>query len=177
MEDLIREFKSGDEKAFIKIMNMYKEEVFRYMYLLSGNREIAEELTQETFVKVYFKAKTLKSENLKGWIFAIARNIARKEYNKRKLKKIFPLSDFKNLKKASFDEISSDKILINELLKEIPEKYKTPLLMKEIEGLTIENISKILRKPIGTIKSYIFRGKALLKDRYKTMMEVKKWKI
>ena len=174
MEDLIKEFKSGDEKAFIKIMNMYKEEVFRYMYLLSGNRETAEELTQETFVKVYFKAKTLKSENLKGWIFAIARNIARKEYNKRKLKKIFPLSDFKNLKKASFDEISSDKILINELLKEIPEKYKTPLLMKEIEGLTIENISKILRKPIGTIKSYIFRGKALLKDRYKTMMEVKK---
>ncbi len=174
MEDLIREFKSGDEKAFIKIMNMYKEEVFRYMYLLSGNRETAEELTQETFVKVYFKAKTLKSENLKGWIFAIARNIARKEYNKRKLKKIFPLSDFKNLKKASFDEISSDKILINELLKEIPEKYKTPLLMKEIEGLTIENISKILKKPIGTIKSYIFRGKALLKDRYKTMMEVKK---
>lgn len=174
MEDLIKEFKSGDEKAFIKIMNMYKEEVFRYMYLLSGNREIAEELTQETFVKVYFKAKTLKTENLKGWIFAIARNIARKEYNKRKLKKIFPLSDFKNLKKASFEEISSDKILINELLKEIPEKYKTPLLMKEIEGLTIENISQILKKPIGTIKSYIFRGKALLKDRYKTMMEVKK---
>ncbi len=174
MEDLIREFKSGDEKAFIKIMNMYKEEVFRYMYLLSGNRETAEELTQETFVKVYFKAKTLKSENLKGWIFAIARNIARKEYKKRKLKKIFPLSDFKNLKKGSFDEISSDKILINELLKEIPEKYKTPLLMKEIEGLTIENISQILKKPIGTIKSYIFRGKALLKDRYKTMMEVKK---
>ncbi len=174
MEDLLKEFKSGNEKAFIKIMNIYKEEVFRYMYLLSGNRETAEELTQETFVKVYFKAKTLKTDNLKGWIFAIARNIARKEYNKRKLKKIFPLSDIKNLKKASFDEISSDKILINELLKEIPEKYKTPLLMKEIEGLTIENISKILKKPIGTIKSYIFRGKSLLKDRYKTMMEVKK---
>jgi len=174
MKDLIKAFKSGDKNAFIKIMKMYKNDVFKYMYFLMGNREIAEELTQETFVKVYFKAKTLRGENIKSWIFAIARNMARKEYNKRKIKRVFHFSETKELRSLTLTENNSEKILVSELMKEIPEKYKIPLLMKEIEGLSIEKISEILKIPVGTIKSHIFRAKALLKNRYKTMMEVKK---
>ncbi len=172
MEELIKRLKKGDEEALKEIIKMYKNDVFKYMYYFFGNREIAEELTQETFVRVYFKAKTIKTNNLKNWIFAIGRNIARKEFNKRKLKKII---SFREIKKAELQiNPTENKILIQELLKEVPEKYKTPLLMKEIEGLSLESISQILKKPVGTIKSYIFRGKAILKNKYNSMMEVKK---
>ncbi len=172
MEELFKKFKKGDEEAFMEIMKMYKDDVFRYMYFLFGNKETAEELTQETFVKVYFKAKTFKTNNIKNWIFAIGRNIARKEFKKMKIRKLISFSEIKGENK-SISEQNDNKILIYELLKDIPEKYKTPLLMKEIEGLSLDNIAEILKKPVGTIKSYIFRGKELLKNKYKFMMEVR----
>ncbi len=172
MEELIKRLKKGDEEALKEIMKMYKNDVFKYMYYFFGNREIAEELTQETFVRVYFKVKTIKTNNLKNWIFAIGRNIARKEFNKRKLKRMISLGDLRKTEAQA--NSSENKILIQELLKDVPEKYKTPLLMKEIEGLSLESISQILKKPVGTIKSYIFRGKAILKNKYNSMMEVKK---
>ena len=63
MDDLIAKLKDGDEAAFKEVMAMYKKPIYNYLNLLLGNRQQAEELTQDTFVKVYFKARTLKTDN------------------------------------------------------------------------------------------------------------------
>jgi RNA polymerase sigma-70 factor (ECF subfamily) len=130
-----------------------------------GDRHIAEELTQDTFVKVYFKAGTLKTENLKAWIYTIATNLARSEFRKRKFKQILSL-DAVNDCHVSTETNMEDKIALEQMLASLPEKNRTPLIMKEIQNFTFEEIAAILNKPVGTVKSLVFRGHEQLKNKF-----------
>ena len=93
MNELLDKLKKGDEQAFKEVMSLYKNQIFNYLALMMGNREVAEELTQDTFVKVYFKAKTLRTENIKAWIYRIATNLGISEIRKRKVRRIFSLEN------------------------------------------------------------------------------------
>ena len=165
MDDVIAKLRDGDEAAFKEVMAMYKKPIFNYLNLLLGNRQQAEELTQDTFVKVYFKARTLKTDNAqaaKGWIYAIATNLARSEFRKTKLKKIFSLSDL-NESQFSYHPDVEGKLLAEQLLALVPEKWRVPLVMKEMDNFTFEEIARVLNRPVGTVKSLVFRGKDHLK--------------
>jgi RNA polymerase sigma-70 factor (ECF subfamily) len=157
MNDLIAKLKAGNEAAFKEVMAMYKKPIFNYLSLLLGDRQIAEELTQDTFVKVYFKAHTLKTDHpqaCKAWIYTIATNLARSEFRKNRLKKIFSLSEL-NDRQVSYTPHFEGKLLFEQLL-----------IMKEIDNFSFEEISCMLNKPIGTVKSLVFRGKENLKKQY-----------
>ncbi|MFH2108018.1 MAG: RNA polymerase sigma factor [Chrysiogenia bacterium] len=168
MNGLIAKLKDGNEAAFKEVMAMYKKPIYNYLSMLLGDRQSAEELTQDTFVKVYFKAHTLKTDNpqaCKAWIYSIATNLARSEFRKKKLKKIFSLSEL-NERQVSYTPQLEGKLLFEQLLALVPEKWRVPLIMKEMNNFSFEEISLILNKPIGTVKSLVFRGKANLKKQY-----------
>jgi RNA polymerase sigma-70 factor (ECF subfamily) len=165
MNDLIAKLKDRNEAAFKEVMAMYKKPIFNYLNLLLGNRQLAEELTQDTFVKVYFKAHTLKTDHpqaAKAWIYSIATNLARSEFRKKRIKKIFSLSEL-NERQVSYDPNIEGKLLAEQLLAMVPEKWRVPLVMKEMDNFSFEEISRVLNKPIGTVKSMVFRGKDHLK--------------
>lgn len=145
-----------------QVMDQYKNKIFNYLRVLVGSDEIAEELTQDTFVKVYFKAHTLRTDNLKAWIYTIATNLARSEFRKNKIKHLFSLSDVSEGYLA-VNPGFEDNLLIEQLIARLPEKYKLPLVMKEIDNFSFEEISEILDKPVGTVKTLVFRGKNQLK--------------
>lgn len=165
MGDLIAKLKEGNEVAFAKVMAMYKKPIFRYLSLLLGNRQTAEELTQDTFVKVYFKAHTLKSDNpqaAKAWIYTIATNLARSEFRKQRIRRFLSLSDLSE-GQAAYNPDVEGKLLAEELLAMVPEKWRVPLIMKELGNFSFEEIARALNKPVGTVKSMVFRGKGHLK--------------
>lgn len=165
MNDLIAKLKDGNEAAFKEVMAMYKKPIYNYLSMLLGNRELAEELTQDTFVKVYFKARTLKTDQpqaCKAWIYCIATNLARSEFRKSKLKKMFSLSEL-NESQACYRPDVEGKLLAEQMLALVPEKWRVPLVMKEMDNFTFEEISRVLNKPVGTVKSLVFRGKDHLK--------------
>jgi RNA polymerase sigma-70 factor (ECF subfamily) len=165
MNDLIAKLRAGDEAAFKDVMAMYKKPIYNYLSLLLGNRQQAEELTQDTFVRVYFKAHTLKSDHpqaAKAWIYSIATNLARSEFRKKHIRHIFSLSDL-NESQASYRPDLEAKLLAEQLLAMVPEKWRVPLVMKEMDNFSFEEIAHMLNKPIGTVKSMVFRGKDHLK--------------
>ncbi|MCU0236379.1 MAG: RNA polymerase sigma factor [Acidobacteria bacterium] len=165
MDDVIAKLKDGDEAAFKEVMAMYKKPIFNYLSLLLGDRQQAEELTQDTFVKVYFKARTLKTDNAqaaKSWIYTIATNLARSEFRKRRIRQVFSLSDL-NESEASYHPDIEGKLLAEQLLAMVPDKWRVPLVMKEMDNFSFEEIALMLNKPIGTVKSLVFRGKDHLK--------------
>jgi RNA polymerase sigma-70 factor (ECF subfamily) len=130
-----------------------------------GNRELAEELTQDTFVKVYFKAGSMKTEYLKAWIFKIATNLARSEFRKRKIKKLLSLSDVNNIH-YSYEPNMENEIVLDQMLSALPEKYRIPVIMKDIDEFSFEEMAEILKKPVGTVKSLVFRGHQQMKNLY-----------
>ena len=144
---------------------MYKNQIFKYLRFLVNDNEIAEELTQDTFVKVYFKAHTLKTSNLKSWIYTIATNLARSEFRKKKAKKIFSFSNINDNHFSYKDTIESE-MFVEKMVSSLPEKYRIPLTMKLIDNFSFEEISNIMKKPIGTVKTLVFRAKSQLKNNF-----------
>jgi RNA polymerase sigma-70 factor, ECF subfamily len=168
MNDLIKLLKAGDEAALKELMSMYKKPIYNYLNMLLGNRQLAEELTQDTFVRVYFKAHTLKTDHpqaCKAWIYTIATNLARSEFRKKKLKKILSLASV-NARQVSHNPDFEGQLILAQLVTKIPEKWRVPLVMKEMDNFSFAEIALILDKPIGTVKSMVFRGKEYLKKQY-----------
>jgi len=169
MHDLIKRLKSRDEAALKEVMAMYKKPIYNYLNMLLGNRQLAEELTQDTFVKVYFKAHSLKTDHpqaCKAWIYTIATNLARSEFRKKRMKKLLSLSDV-NARHVAQDPDFEGRLIFEQLLTHIPEKWRAPLVMKEMDNFSFAEIAQILNKPVGTVKSLVFRGKEHLKKHYR----------
>ncbi len=156
-ENVIERLKKKDEAALKEVMAMYKNQILNYLSLMLGDRDKAEELTQDTFVIVYFKAGSLRTDNLKSWIYTIATNLARSEFRKRKIKKIFSLSEVSD-SYVKVDPTQGKELMLEQMLSVLPEKYRIPVVMKQIDNFTFEEMSEILDKPIGTVKSMVFRG-------------------
>ncbi len=162
---MIERLKKKDEAALKEVMTMFKHQVFNYLNLMLGNSELAEELTQDTFVKVYFKAGSMKTEFLKAWIFKIATNLARSELRKRKIKKLLSLSDINDIH-YSYEPNMENEIALDQMLSALPEKYRIPVIMKDIDEFSFEEMAAILKKPVGTVKSLVFRGHQQMKNQY-----------
>jgi RNA polymerase sigma-70 factor (ECF subfamily) len=158
IQDLIARLKNKEQSALSEVMSMYKNQIFNYLNLMTGDREMAEELTQDTFVKVYFKAGTIKTDNLKAWIYKIATNLARSEFRKIKIKHLLSLSDV-NEGQFAHESSPDSEIELEQMLSVLPEKYRVAIIMKEINNFSFEEISEILKKPVGTVKSLVFRGR------------------
>ena len=82
--ELLRRAKEGDEGAFEYLHNRYREKILNYSYRLVGKYETAEDITQETFIRVYNGLAKFRGENVAGWIYTIARNLSLNELKKMK---------------------------------------------------------------------------------------------
>lgn len=183
-KQLISEYLSGDEESFTKIIDRYIDQINNFSYRLTGNRDEAEDITQDTFLKVWKNLNKYRlEENFKTWIFTIARNTAIDYLRK---KKNFVFSDFENesgensitdnLKDPAPlpDELiqkATDKKVLEKILKEIPFSQKEVLLLYYNEDLTFDEIGKVLNKSINTVKSQ--HRRALIKLR--EMLDKETW--
>jgi len=162
---LIEGLKNRDENALQQLMHLYKNKIFNYLYLLLKDRETAEELTQDTFVKAYFKAHTLKTHNINPWLYKIATNLARSQWRKNRIKTFVPLPD-SHREVFSFFPRFEEELVTRETIDRIPEKYRIPFILKTLRDFSYEDISQILNKPVGTVKSLVFRAKAKIRKEY-----------
>lgn len=167
-QELVRLIQEGDEMAFAKIVGIYKDKIVNYLYQITGDYQKGVELAQETFMRVYFKAHKYKPfAPFSSWIYAIASNLAKTEMKKTRRFSVVSLDSFhKNHKSFAFFENPSNSLLskkIRQALNSLPPRYKIPVVLKDIEGFSQEEIAQVLRKPVGTIKARISRGRAFLK--------------
>ncbi len=163
--NLIEEFMEGNDYFFEKLLEKYLKHIFNFVFQFVKDASVAEDLTQETFVKAWRNIKKFdKKRSFKTWIFTIAKNTT---YDYFKKKKTTPFSSFvdeegnNRLENISDGNILPDEILerkniaieMEEKLKEIPEKYRIILTMLYKEDFSLSEISEILGVPYNTIKS------------------------
>ena len=173
-EMLISRFQSGDENAYVELVNRYKDKLTNFVFYFLKDEEHSEDIVQETFIRLYEKKHYYKEiAKFSTWIYTIARNLANTELRKKSRTKIMYLSQMSNYKK-DYDLKSSDpelnKNIENEfLMKEIhaaidklPENYKSVIILRDIQGLDYEQISNIIGIPLGTVKSRINRARLQL---------------
>lgn len=178
-ESLFSQVQRGDRHAFDMIVSRYKTRLHNCVFRLVGSVEMAEDLVQETFLRVYRNRENYQAtSNFSTWIYTIALNLARSELRKRKRRQFFSLNASPNDDSSSegFDlpdttagpseylEQSELGRAIHQAINQLPVKYRTVIVLRDIDELSYEQISEILECPTGTIKSRVNRARLRLQE-------------
>lgn len=182
-EDLIEKFQNGDLYAFDVIVKRYKNQLLNFVYRFLGNAEEAEDLVQETFLRVYRNRKAYqKVAKFSTWIYTIAGNLAKTELRKRKRRKFFSISDLGYNEKdydISDEAFNPEKDvdgrmkeeIIHREIEDLSPKFREVILLRDVQQLSYEEISQIVNIPLGTVKSRVNRGRLKLQEKLKLLLE------
>ena len=180
---LIEATKNGDEAAFAEIVGRYRSPITNYLYRFLNDYEEAVDLSQETFVRVYFAIERYHTEYaFSTYIYRIATNLAISEIRKRKRRTILSLTglfqtdaeDVTEFQPPDTRSLPDEDLLEDEkagviakAIETLPPKYRVPIILRDIEGKTYEEIAEIMELGLGTTKSRISRARGLLKEKLK----------
>jgi RNA polymerase sigma-70 factor, ECF subfamily len=166
-EELVIKIRKENKELYSEIVNRYEDKLMRYANYLIYNQEKAADAVQDSFMKAYINLNGFNTKKkFSSWIYRIvhneAMNAVKKYHKESSIKKGMDWSSDINLE----DEFDKKKIqeMAQKCLKEIPIKYSEPLELFFIEGYSYEDISDILRLPMGTVATRISRAKALMKN-------------
>jgi RNA polymerase sigma-70 factor (ECF subfamily) len=168
-QELMHLVQKGDEVAFEKIVSLYKHRIVNFLTQLTGDYQRAVDLAQETFMRVYFKANKYKPvAPLSSWIYTIASNLAKTELKKTRRMSTVSIDDTESRlgeKIAAKNEIQDTYLIENlkKALNSLHPRYRLPIILKDIEGFSQDEIAQIMKRPVGTIKARISRGRERLK--------------
>ena len=179
--ELVDATKGGDESAFAEIMARYRNPLTNYLYRFLNDYEEAVDLAQETFVRVYFALDRYHTEYaFSTYIYRIATNLAISEIRRRKRRKLLSLTglfqgeddsevEFQPTdgKMLADEELVEDERsqIIGKAIAALPEKYRVPVILRDVEGKSYDEVAEIMELGLGTTKSRISRGRALLKEK------------
>ena len=175
-QELIRLVQQGDERAFGRIMALYKDRIVNYLYQFTGDYQRAVELAQETFIRVYFKAGRYRPiAPLSSWIFTIASNLAKTDCRRARRMATVSLEDVPNsYSSGAYYEDPPDPGLVRNLreaLDGLHPRYRVPVVLKDMEGFSQEEIARIIKRPVGTVKARISRGREQLRRKLEKARE------
>ncbi len=176
-EELILEFqKNNTEDAFNILVQRYKNPLTNFVFRFLGDYASCADVVQETMIKVYRYKDTYNSvAKFSTWIYTIAGNLARTEYRRQRRQNIFSISDYgeghrtydlpdeSSRPDVITDSGIKDEIIQKALLK-VKETYREAVILRDIQGMSYEEISEILGVNEGTVKSRINRGRAQLQE-------------
>jgi len=173
---LVRAAQQGDEAAFTEIVRRYQRAVYRVAYGLTRRAEDADDLAQEAFVRAYRALDTFRvGEPLYPWLSRITVNLAYSLFRRRKRR---PETELEPLLEAGRQWASDDDPVedlagreqvthLRECFAELTHEHQAILVLRIVQGLSYEEISRTLNVPIGTVMSRLSRARAELKTRLK----------
>lgn len=171
--------RKGDQRAFAEIVELYKDKIFHLAYRMLNNRHEAEDVVQETFLRV-FRNLDRYDENLKfsTWIYRIGTNLCIDRLRKRKPSYSLDAEINDQDGTDGYSMIPSDdrtpesemllsetQRIIHESIESLPAKYKTIMLLRYIQDLSLQEISDVLDLPVTTIKTRVHRGREFLRKK------------
>jgi RNA polymerase sigma-70 factor, ECF subfamily len=178
-EQLIAKFQAGDLAAFDQIVERYQGQLINFVGRLLNDRNAAEDIVQETFLRVYRNKHRYKEiARFSTWIYTIAGNLARTELRRRKIRNFFSISQRGEGEKdyeIPDTDIDVEKSVEGSLVKEmilhevmkLPVYFREVIILRDLQDLSYEEISQILNVPLGTVKSRVNRGRSQIQKRLK----------
>ena len=176
---LITLFQSGEEEVFRILVDRYTQRVRNLIYSIFNEASLVDDIAQEVFIRVYEALPKFRFESsFYTWLYRITVNKSRDELRKRRTRKFFSLhsmldasSDELQSKIRVFPEDSSAKDLVNKGLQQLPEKFRIPIILKDIDGLSYEEMAEIMQCEVGTVKSRLSRARAMLRNILAPMLD------
>lgn len=177
-EELVHRVQNGNIAAFEELVRRYERKVYNIAYRLLGNEEDATEALQDTFLRAYrFIPKFAFKSSFYTWLYRIATNVSLTRLRRRKKAEVIsldaPIADSDNLKfdlpdtGQTPEEAFAQKRLrekLDQAVKRLPEEYRAVVILRDLEGLSNEEVSKILKLSVPAVKSRLHRGRLALRQ-------------
>ena len=179
--NLVHEFIAGNDAAFTQLVTKYKDALTNYINVMVGNYDIAADLAQETFLRVYKNIGRYSNiYQFSTWLYRIATNLAIDEmrYRKRRGQVFYnnvwdssrtneterPELQISDVRRGPRDEVLRKESIqvLGDAIRSLPEKYRTAFIMKEVQELPYDTIAGVMKCSTGTIKSRLHRARELL---------------
>jgi RNA polymerase sigma-70 factor, ECF subfamily len=176
--ELVTELQAGSEAAFDWLVTHYHGPVYNLILSMLADVSDAADGTQEVFLKAFRGIRSFRQgSSLKTWLYRIAIREAlnHKRWFKRHLQKNVSIDtepedgraiEIEDLGATPFDQFATHEIqaAVQDALQQLPEVFRTAVILRDLEGLSYEEIAEVLECSIGTVKSRILRGRRALKD-------------
>ena len=184
---LVEAARHGDQPAYGELVLRYEHRLTRVIYRFVHNMETAEDLAQETFVRVYRAAdRYQRSYAFSTYIYRIATNLAISELRKRKRRKLVSLTGFfqqadgseaQELNPPDQRPLQDSELVeaerrnaVQRAIGTLPEKYRAPLILRDVDGRSYDEIAAILETSEGTVKSRISRARGFLREKMRAYL-------
>lgn len=158
IEKLVKKATKGNKDAFVELMKIYERDMYNLTRYMLGNNEATYDVVQDTILTVYEKIFTLKNpSSFKSWLLKIVVNKSKSELSKQN--KIIYLE---NSIEIPIIDKELEKIELMSLVSDLPDDFKSVIILFYFNDLSYKEVSEILDIPEGTVKSRLFRGKEIL---------------
>jgi RNA polymerase sigma-70 factor (ECF subfamily) len=164
---IIRQFIDGDKSAFQVLVKRHKEKVRNIIYITMNNSALVDDIAQDVFITVYRNLKHFRFESqFTTWLYRITVNRCKDYLRKMNVRKIFfPIEEGTEVSEYPTPVEDNDiSRIVMDAISKLPVKLRMPLILKDIEGFSYQEISETLKCEMGTVKSRIFRGREKLKE-------------
>ena len=180
-EELIARFQEGDEQAYVELVNRFRNRLMSFIYRYVNDMEQAEDIVQDALIKLYTHKHYYKNiAKFSTWIYTIAANLAKTELRKKKTRKVTYLSQMGPEERdyelpavePDTDELAQSEYIENKIqaaIQKLPLHFRTVIILRDIQELSYEEISKIVDVPLGTVKSRINRARIQLQKELKDL--------
>ncbi|MDI6803783.1 MAG: sigma-70 family RNA polymerase sigma factor [Bacteroidota bacterium] len=177
-DDLIQIARTGDERAFTELVRRYEDMIYSFSYKVCRNKEKAEQTLQDTFINVYKNISSFRGDSkFSTWLYSIVTNNCMMKHRKRKLDDLWisydesPTDGMEPSEYAAWDPSPAELLMDKELqekmdaaILKLPQDYRVVFVLRDIEGRSAEETSKILKLSVPAVKSRLRRARVFLRD-------------
>jgi RNA polymerase sigma-70 factor (ECF subfamily) len=174
---------AGDREAFGDLVARHGQRMHGAIFRMIGDREAAADLAQETFLKAFTRLDSFRRGSaFYTWLYSIAVNQVRSEFRRRKTKKGSPMVSLDNRtgerdEGHALDPVSGnpgpdhdaqrneDTVRVHEELARLDEEYREAVVLRDLQGLSYDEVAEATGVPVGTVRSRIHRGRKMLRER------------
>ncbi len=188
-DELMERYRAGDENAFTLLVRRHQQPLINFIARYINDRDGAEDLAQETFVRIFKASPRYKpgQAHFKTWMYHIAANLCKNELRNRGRRNRYRVDNVVEgngeseridlIESAPADAAFQPEVAlerkelhdaIQKAIAELPEQYRAPLVLRDLQGLSYDEISETLGLRSGTTKSRINRARLMLKDKLKS---------
>jgi len=195
-DELMQRFQKGDEGAFTLLVRRHQQPLINFIARFINDRDSAEDLAQETFIRIFKAAHRYQPGRARfnTWMYHIASNLCKNQLRNRGRRDQYQVENVARngsdddgdieqvdlIESAPADASFQPEVqlerkelrkAVQKAIAELPEEYRLPLVLRDLQGLSYDEISKVLELRSGTTKSRINRARLMLKEKLKSFME------
>ena len=166
-DDFLIEEAQRRPEAFGELVTRYQDRIYHYLYRMTGSREDAEDLAQDTFVRAYLALATFKRGwPLAPWLFRIATNLCINLLKRRgRMAHLPDETEIVDQRVSVESEVEAREMKreLEDAILDLPEVYRAPVLLRHLYQLSYEEMAHALDIPLGTVKTRLFRAREMLR--------------